>query len=259
MELSVTTRRLITFWILGISLLVWIVLLFNPGHIMTVEHCHVSDAGPSKASLQMLLSMNPISSLLLGWGLMVVAMMLPKLLTPIAHIYKRSLKRRRFWSALLFVLGYILVWMVVGVFMNAMTLGAHLLLPNSFIPALLLGIIAILWQFSPIKQRFLNRGHDHWPLSAFGWAASRDAFLFGLMHGVWCVGAGWAIMLFPMLLPAGHNLAMVIVTIVMISEHLEHPQRPRWKINLRLKLIKLAFVRAKIRLVQPLLPTDPNP
>lgn len=215
---------------------------------MTVEHCHVSDSGPSAASLQMLLEMNPVSSQLSGWGLMVIAMMLPKLIFPIRHIYLCTLKRRRFPSAVLFVMGYLAVWMAVGVLMIAVILGLHLLLPGSYLPAIGVGIIAIIWQCSPIKQRYLNRGHDHWRLAAFGWQGYRDALIFGVMHGIWCVGAGWALMLFPMLLPAGHNLAMILVTFMMISEHLEHPQAPRWRIYFHGKLWRIMLAQARIRL-----------
>ncbi len=252
MKLSVRIQRKISIVIVGLSLLVWVLLLVNPGHIMGVAHCHVSDSGPSAASLKMLLDMNPISSLLAGWGLMVIAMMLPKLITPIRHIYARSLKRRRFPAALLFVLGYTAVWMAVGIFMIAAILGLHLLLPNSYIPAMALGIIALVWQFSPIKQRCLNRGHDHWTLAVFGWAAYRDALQFGIMHGVWCVGAGWALMLLPMLMPQGHNLAMIFVTFIMLSEHFEHPKMPRWRIDFRGKMFRLIVAQTQIRLRQVL-------
>jgi predicted metal-binding membrane protein len=205
-------------------------------------------SGPSRASLQMLLLMNPVSSLLTGWTLMVIAMMFPKLILPIQYIYGRSLKRRRFWSASLFVLAYVGVWVTVGFFMIAAILGLNLLMPKSFIPAIAVGIIAIVWQCSPVKQRCLNRGRDHMTLSAFGWAANRDATAFGLKHGLWCVASGWALMLFPMLLPHGHNLAMVCVTFVMISEHLDHPQTPRWRPYFSRKLMRMIFAQTQIRL-----------
>lgn len=236
--------------LLFITVFAWVLLLFNPGHIMTIEHCTISDAGLSTASFQMLLDMNPMASHLIGWELMVVAMMLPKLITPIQDICARSLKHNRFHLSLLFVLGYMAVWMGVGLIMIIVILLVHFLLPASYLPAVALGMITIVWQFSPLKQQYLNRGHDHWTLSAFGWRASRDALLYGLMHGVWCVGSGWAIMLLPMLLPNGHNLAMIVVTIIMLSEHLEHPQVPRWRINFRTKLFRILIAQTQIKLRQ---------
>jgi len=225
-------------------------LLINPGHIMTMEHCHVSASGSSATSLQMLLQMNPFSSQLIGWGLMVVAMMLPKLILPIQLIYIQSFKQDRFLNMSFFVLGYLTTWMIAGVFMIAVIIVSNQLLPMSYIPALGVFIIAVIWQFSPIKQHYLNKGHDHWTLPAFGWAAKRDAILFGIMHGIWCVIAGWALMLFPMLLPEGHNFAMLIVTYIMVSEHLEHPRFPKWEINFRLRLFRILIAQAKIKLTK---------
>lgn len=252
MKLSRNNRIIINLVILSISAFVWVLLLINPGHIMTIEHCHVSASGPSAASLQMLLDMNPFSQQLMGWGLMVVAMMLPKLIAPIQMIWIQSFKRYRFLLASLFVLGYLTTWMLAGIVMIAAIIGFNLLMPMSYIPALFIGMIAVVWQFSPIKQRFLNLGHDHRPLAAFGWAANRDALLFGVMHGVWCVGSGWAIMLFPMLLPNGHNLAMLIVTFIMISEHMEHPKFPAWHFSFRLKLLRIIIAQTRIKLKQVL-------
>ncbi|WP_223608696.1 DUF2182 domain-containing protein [Chryseobacterium sp. OSA05B] len=248
MKTSKRIRYSISVVILSVSALFWVILLFNPGGIMTVKHCHVTLEGPSKASLQMMLQMNPVSDLMIGWTLMVLAMMLPKLIVPVQYIYDRSFKNRRFWSALLFILGYTAVWIVMGFFMNMIIIGLNLLLPNSYIPALGVGIIAVIWQFSPIKQKCLNRGHDHAPLAAFGSEADRDAFMFGIMHGVWCVGAGWALMLFPMLLPSGHNLAMIVVTFIMISEHMEHPRFPGWHFSFRLKLLRVIIAQTKLNL-----------
>lgn len=241
-------RKTISFVILGISVTLWVLLLINPGNILTVQHCPMTASGPSRASLQMLLLMNPISSLLTGWTLMVIAMMFPKLILPIQYVYGRTLKRRRFWSALLFVLGYVTVWVAMGFFMIAAILGLNLLMPKSYIPAIVVGIIAIVWQCSPVKQRCLNRSRDHMTLSAFGWAANRDAIVFGVRHGLWCVASGWALMLFPMLLPSGHNLAMVWVTFVMISEHLDHSQVPRWRLYFSGKLMRMIFAQTQIRL-----------
>jgi hypothetical protein len=50
-------------------------------------------------------------------------------------------------------------------------------------------------------------------------------------------------MLFPMLLISGHNAAMFLVTILMISEHLEHPQVPHWRINFSFKVLKIFYAQ----------------
>lgn len=255
MWLSKTNRYSILLGVFGLSLCVWVLLLLNPGNIMTIEHCKVPamvlcSGGSTTAranSLQMLLELNPFAMQLAGWGVMVVAMMLPKLANPIEYIYLRSLRRYRFKLAVLFVLGYLSTWMLAGVLMTAITLVLSYRYPMSYLPAIVVGAIAAIYQCSPAKQRFLNLGHDHWSLSAFGIPAFRTAFLFGLAHGLWCVGAGWALMLFPMLLPEGHHFAMLVVTLMMISEHLEHPRPVRWGINPRIRLFKFILARVKMK------------
>lgn len=246
MKTSVKGDRYITSVILGISIIFWIILLADPGGIMGIEHCHMTAGGSSKVSLPMLLQMNPFSDMMLGWILMVLAMMLPKLITPVQYIYAKSFKRRRLKLSLLFVISYTVVWSVMGIMMNIVILGFSLLLPNSFLPALGIGIIALIWQFSPVKQRCLNRGHDHIPIAAFGWRADLDVLKFGMMHGLWCICSGWALMLFPMVLPEGHNLGMIIVTVIMISEHMEHPRLPKWNFDFRVKLVRIIVSRFKI-------------
>ena len=252
MKNSKNVRYSISITILGLSIVFWILLLFDPINLMNGNHCHVSVEGLSQVSSETLLAKNPFSNLMIGWILMVFAMMLPKLISPIQHIYERSFKRKRFSSAVLFILGYAIVWIVVGFIMNLAILSFNVLIPGSYMPAIVIGAIALIWQFSPIKQRFLNLGHDHRSIAAFGRAASIDAFQFGVMHGVYCFGAGWALMWFPMLLPVGHNIAMMIVTVIMISEHMEHPQIPAWRFNFRLKLLRIINAQTTMKIKQVL-------
>ncbi len=277
MGVSKRLRLVINLILISISILVWTLMWLNPGDLKILAHCQ--DYSPSAtlnnvstelnaipkavicngvytsasngsidSFMNQTLNLNMFWWQLIGWGVMVVAMMLPKLIIPIQYIYMRSLKRRRLLSSLLFVLGYITSWMVAGIFMVATIIGLNWLMPMSYIPAIAVGVIALIWQFSPLKQKFVNLGHEHRRLSAFGWEASRDALIFGSTHGIWCVCSGWALMLFPMLLPEGHNLAMIIVTFIMISEHLEDSKPIQWSMNFRLKLFKIILNQAKIRI-----------
>ncbi len=246
MNISSKSRLAINISIWSISLIAWIILFFNPCNIMTVEHCHISMSGPSHSSFKMLLKMNPFSSQLIGWGLMVVAMMLPKLILPIQHINIISLKQNRVINSVLFTFGYLVTWILAGIIINTLIIIGNMYFPMSYFPAVFVLIIALIWQFSPIKQQFLNLGHRHPLISAFGNKSYNDSFKFGVMHGFYCIGSGWAIMLFPMLLPKGHHIAMILVTLIMISEHLEHPRFPKWELVSRLKLFKILIANFKI-------------
>lgn len=233
--------------ILLISAAVWAALLVEPWGAGTLTHCPVSDSGASAASLQMMLEMNPFWSLMAGWALMLVAMMGPTLLSPIQHILKRSFKKRFTRSALFFVLGYGVVWMAAGVVIVAAVIALNLFFPRSYLPTIVVGLIAVVWQFSPIKQRSLNRNHNHRELAAFGYAADIDLFRFGFSHGLWCVASCWALMLFPMLVPQAHFTAMALDTYIMISERLESPAVPKWRLRFPDKLFRIAIAQFRIR------------
>ena len=248
MKLSKNTRRTISQVIISISLFVWLVLLINPGNIKTINNCHSLIAVPPASSFQLFLELNPFPTQLIGWGLMVVAMMLPKLIPSIQFIYQQSFKYYRLLYSVLFTIGYLSTWMLAGVFMVMVIMGVKFLMPGSYIPAFCVLGMATIWEFSPNKQRFLNKGHEHRVLSAFGWKAGSDSLLFGVTHGMWCIGSGWALMLFPMLLPVGHNVAMIGVMFIMISEHMEHPRIPQWRFSFRLKLARIIVAQARIRI-----------
>ena len=137
MTISPQERARIYIPILLISAITWMMLLVNPGSIMTFAHCPVTDSGASLVSLQMLLAMNPPSSMAAGWALMLVAMMSPTLIAPIGHIFERSFKSRRARSVTLFVVGYAASWMAAGgVLLTAMLL-LTVLAPQSYLPAVI--------------------------------------------------------------------------------------------------------------------------
>lgn len=248
MTISTRERARVNISILLISAVTWMMLLVNPGSIITLAHCPATDSGASLASFQMLLAMNPISSMTAGWALMLIAMMSPTLITPIRHVRERSFKRRRAWSVTLFVVGYAVIWMAAGGVLLTATLMLSLLMPQSYLPAVGVGIIAVVWQCSPVKQRCLNRGHNHSELAAFGAAADLDALRFGVAHGFWCVGSCWALMLWPMLLSQRHFAAMAIVTFVMVSERLEQPRPLSWRLHFPGKLMRIMVAQTRIRL-----------
>lgn len=209
--------------VLAVSLIAWIAILLEP---RVSSCCSANGAG---GSWQMLLAANPPGPLAMDWALMLVAMMGPMLVAPLYHIRISSFDRRRLRSMALFVAGYFVVWMAAGVVIIAMELAAISLLPQSYLPAAIVGLVALIWQASPFKQRCLNRCHSHRPLAAFGFAADLDVLRFGLETGLWCTGSCWAAMLFPMLLLNGHFVAMAAVALLMFCERLDPPRTPAWQ------------------------------
>ena len=209
--------------VLGVSLLAWIILLVEPRASIC---CSIAASG---ASLETLLILNPPASLARDWALMLIAMMAPTLIAPIYYICINSFARRRIRSAAFFVIGYGGVWMAAGCVLLAVKLATQHWAPQSYLPAIVVAIAALVWQASPIKQRCLNRCHSHRNLAPFGAAADWDAARLGVEHGFWCTSSCWAAMLFPILLTAGHFVAMFGVSILMFCERLDPPRTPSWR------------------------------
>jgi predicted metal-binding membrane protein len=211
---------------LSISLISWTVILVGQGEPLP-SSCGAATGFPN--SVDMLLASNSATSLARGWALMLAAMMAPTLVSPIYHIRMSSFARRRTRSTALFVVGYGVVWMAAGCDLLALELTATWLAPHSYLPAIVVGLVALVWQASPFKQRCLNRCHNHRALAAYGTAADWDVLRMGLEHGFWCTGSCWVAMLFPMFLPKGHFAAMAVVSILMFCERLDPPKTPSWR------------------------------
>jgi predicted metal-binding membrane protein len=236
--------------VLLISALTWILLLVERDSMSMFAHCPAasSAAMPLSASFQMLLAMSSPASLAAGWALMLVAMMSPVLIAPIRHIRLRSFTHRRARSIALFVTGYAAIWMALGTVLLAIELAVKLFAPQSYLPVAGVVLIAVVWQFSPIKRRCLNRCHAHTVLAAFGTAADLDALRFGVTHGIWCAGSCWALMLFPMLLARGHIVAMATVAVLIFSERLEQPGPRCWRWRGFGKAIRIVVAQTRIQL-----------
>jgi len=188
-----------------------------------------------------------------SWLLMLVAMMAPLLQHPLLHIWQRSLARRRLSAVALFLLGYVMIWSVAGAVLAVIAARLAGTQPAggwaAFAGAL---AIALLWQISPAKQVCLNRCHRQLALAAFGRRADLDALQYGLVHGVWCVGACWALMLLPLVAGSWHLPAMAVITVVLIAERTRAPQRPHWRLpGLRLPGLRIPQWTAHIRSPAP--------
>ena len=236
--------------VLLVSAVAWTLLLVAPGGMGMFVLCPATRSGamPPLASLPMLLAMNAPVSLAAGWALMLVAMMSPVLIPPVRHIRLRSFTNRRARSIVLFLTGYASIWMALGGALLAIELAIKSFVPQSYLPPAGVVLIALVWQFSPVKQRCLNRCHAHTELAAFGAAADFDAIRFGLIHGIWCAGSCWALMLFPMLLSRGHVVAMATVAVLIFSERLDQPRPPCWRWRGLGKAIRIVVAQARIRL-----------
>ena len=214
----------------SIILLAWWLLARDSGGSMVSTFCSSDTrwALPLSARLDLALMLLSPAQLASGSALMIAAMMLPLIIAPLRHVRDRSFARQRARATILFTAGYVVVWMIVAVVLQLIAVAARWAAPTPLLCFGLAVITAILWQVSPTKQWCLNRCHRRPHLAAFGAAADRDAFDFGLTNGASCAGSCWALMLLTLLISQGQILGMIAVTLFVFAERLESAARLKW-------------------------------
>lgn len=175
---------------------------------------------------------------LVGWIIMLTAMMTPLLAPPVLRLWCRSLAHRRWRAIATFAFGYGAVWVIAG---GALIAATTTLDADNVQRFTLAVIIAAIWQITPWKQLCLNRCHHHHPLAAFGWRAEADALRYGMSHGCWCIGACWALMLLPLAAGPWHLPVMAGVSLLILYERCRAPRPPKWTVPrwIRLRLSRL--------------------
>jgi len=216
------------------ALIAWAWLLRSPANGMGAT------AGPEPLSAGYLF---PAFAM---WAVMMVAMMVPSA-APMFLLHARidrspGLAARRL-NSLLFLLGYAIVWAVFSV---AAALVQALLVRSGTAPAATLAIgsktvaaalllLAAAYELTAAKAACLGKCQapllfvlNHWKPGAAG------AFRLGVLHGLYCLGCCWALML--LLFVGGvMNLAWVaLLGIVIVGEKLAPPH---WHANLFAALV----------------------
>jgi predicted metal-binding membrane protein len=237
MRPSAKLARKINFLLMSLSLSAWLLIIFKSGDKLEIDVCRTIVPKGFDLNFITVESIMKLGGQWWAWSLMVLAMMSPKLILPLQQLAALSLKRLRFSNGILFVLGYLSSWSLASLpllFLSSMIQRQEL---SAYLSASLVLIAALIWQCSPYKQYCLNQGHRHKIISAFGYQSGIDSYSYGLRHGIYCVGSGWLLMLFPMMVSAAHLPAMAAVTFIMFSEHLQNPRPVKWRFDLRLQLL----------------------
>jgi predicted metal-binding membrane protein len=229
------------------SLLAWSLLFIDGSALRLPPFCSASVGGspPPAASIDLAFAINYPAKFASGTVVMIIAMMSPLVVAPLRHVRERTFVRRRARSTLLFLAGYVLVWMSAGMALQAFALAVRGIVPTAIDGFGAAVVAAMLWQISPAKQWCLNRCHRHPHLAAFGTQADRAAFVFGLTNGSACAGACWALMLLPLLLIHGHVIGMSAVTLFVIAERVERPAALGWRWRGLRKALRIARALAR--------------
>jgi predicted metal-binding membrane protein len=161
-----------------------------------------------------------------AWTLMSIAMMLPSTF-PLVRVFLTITEGSAGLLALLCA-GYLGMWALFGVAALLVDAGLHQAIegsawlaarPERLPGALLLG--AGLFQFSPLKYSCLRQCRSpvgfviqHWR----GASRALRALRVGALHGVYCVGCCWALMLLMFAVGGAHVGWMLALAVVMFVE-----------------------------------------
>ncbi len=162
------------------------------------------------------------------WLIMLIAMMSPLLAAPVTHVWNSSLVTRRARALALFALAYAIVWLTAAGGIIPLALILRLGTPDA--APILAVAFAVAWSSSPYAQLSRNRCHRLQGIGAFGRPADRDCLSQGAVTGLACAGTCWPWMLVPMMLDAGHAVAMVAISTVLFLDRLAPPAPAAWRL-----------------------------
>lgn len=164
-----------------------------------------------------------------AWLLMIAAMMLPTTL-PLLEAFRRLTsahpQRHRLLVAL--VAGYLGVWLLFGLLVDAVDTALHALVAangwllfNGWVVGVVVLALAGAYQFSRLKYACLDRCRsplsfvmEHWH-GANPW---RDALRLGAHHGLFCIGCCWSLMVVMFVVGGGSIGWMLALAALMAAE-----------------------------------------
>ncbi len=219
-------------WLILISLAGWGLLLGSVQMLSIPAFCGALVPLAYAASwqgIEQALLFNPPRQLVVSWLSMLLAMTPLLLVYPLTYVWQRSLLRKRWQAVVLFVLGFTSVWTLAGLLLMTLVVAARVMFGVSQAMAFVVTLaVCLVWQASPLKQRYLNRCHHQPRISAFGWGFIKDCLAYGVVSAGWCVGSCWALMLLPMLAEQGHVPLMLVSMGWMLWERFKRPRPVRW-------------------------------
>jgi len=169
------------------------------------------------------------SLFVVGWVLMIVAMMLPSSV-PLVMTFGALVGRRPRPGRLvgLLLLGYLAVWGAFGLAAWVADRGIHAAVEAlpwlAEHPQLIMGttlLAAGLWQFSPLRERCLEACRSPLGFVVNRWRGTsplRESFAMGVAHGAFCVGCCWALMFVMFAAGVASLVWMALLTAVMVHE-----------------------------------------
>lgn len=227
-------------WVLLLSISIWGILIFN-----TSSFSHFNDSAEGSNLVLCLPGGQPggetISGSLLRqenlwttfsqsivsgaipWIMMIGAMMFPMLKRSIRHVTYSVRKKNRDAGIFLFLIGYTLVWCLIGVVFHfiqilAWSVSKKFQFPiNTYVLAALFFFLAAIISWLPGRRVTRMKCELTVPIRLRGWNFLKDSVTYGIEIGMICLQMCWCVMIGLMFVQ--HNiLIMLAAGFVLITE-----------------------------------------
>lgn len=213
-------------WCTFIAVISLVLLAYLPTYLSISAYCGALSKVPIGDWITVLRPLAPLD-LLMGWCLMLLAMMTPLAADPLRHVWFASFPTRRGSAVLLCSCGYFGVWIlaspgIIVISWALRTVGAW---------ATPVAIAAsLVWSFSPWSQHARNRCHRLLRVGAHGFRANGECLVQGIYSGATCVAVCWPWMLVPMVVSGyAHIFAMIGISLWLTVERVLPPRVPGWR------------------------------
>ncbi|MFK7784261.1 MAG: DUF2182 domain-containing protein [Crocinitomicaceae bacterium] len=224
-------------WVWLFSSFIWVLLILNEVLITSADSrsygslilCfpsglteHVLGNGILKSPDLWTILTDVISNGMLPWAVMVIAMMFPLLQRAIRHTGFSIQRKDRESGILAFLIGYSLVWIVIGVaYLSFVPITNYLLGSTSTSVCLVLAatlfIIAGYLSWLPSRKIIMMQCEQTRPIRIQGWNLYKDCLAYGMSIGKACARMCWIPMAALML--AHHSIwLMIYVSLVILIE-----------------------------------------
>ncbi len=198
----------------------------------------------------------PLGAFLVGWAVMMAAMMLPAV-TPVVRLYQRAAVAGRVAPTGYFVTSYLVVWALTGLPAYLLWQWASTPLRENATWAVRIGgvtlIVAGAYQLTPLKRACLR--HCRSPMSYFlrlrgSLERPGGAVRAGLLHALYCCGCCTALMTVLVVTAAMNLLWAVLIALVVFVE-----RNIRWGVEFATVLgVVMLALGAAVVVSPPILP-----
>lgn len=212
--------------LLGLSLVAWVgTAVLADSHMRLGVLTGGSTSAMGDMGAEAMTHSVALGLFMVTWLVMMVAMMFPAI-APVVLLYRRWAHTRGLGSTPSFVAGYLTIWGAIGLAFYGVLLALQNWVPAESHSAVRVGAVLLagagIYQLTPLKDACLAQCRS--PLSFMMTHGPRLAdgafgpYKVGVMHGLYCLGCCWALMVVLVLLGMMNLVWMAFVAALILVE-----------------------------------------